>query len=192
MLVAAVLNAIPIVMIYLTRVLRPRVNRWGKLIILYAWRWRNLPQLGARARSCAHQRALPKRAGLIKIGHEELGVTEGLDRAQGKDDLLAVLLGRRAQGIKPERRHLAWVQADAPIYLTRTGTHIHESRLGVRAPRMTPEQIRITGLIQAPYLRIIATLVANLRRTTRVRRMLCSYVELKRRSRSWPTTMTGR
>jgi hypothetical protein len=44
----AVLNAIPIMMIYFTRVLRPRVNRWGKLIILYAWRWRNLPQLGAR------------------------------------------------------------------------------------------------------------------------------------------------
>jgi hypothetical protein len=32
MLVAAVLNAIPIVMIYLARVLRPRVNRWANIV----------------------------------------------------------------------------------------------------------------------------------------------------------------
>ena len=32
MLGAAVLNAIPIVMIYLSRVLRPRVNRWANII----------------------------------------------------------------------------------------------------------------------------------------------------------------
>jgi hypothetical protein len=32
MLVAAILNAIPIVMIYLSRVLRPRANRWANII----------------------------------------------------------------------------------------------------------------------------------------------------------------
>ncbi len=32
MFVAAVLNAIPIVMIYLARVLRPRVNRWANIV----------------------------------------------------------------------------------------------------------------------------------------------------------------
>ena len=32
MLVAAVLNAIPIVMIYLSRVLPPRVNRWANIV----------------------------------------------------------------------------------------------------------------------------------------------------------------
>ena len=32
MLGAAILNAIPLVMIYLARVLRPRVNRWANIV----------------------------------------------------------------------------------------------------------------------------------------------------------------